>query len=161
MKMLTATGALILALSGAALAQSDEPTPGRDLAELIYGSIEDNPEGAADMGEFVNFGQDIFVSMDYDESGSVDLKEFRDWDFGFNFIAEDEGQQRAYETAQKILFAFWDHDADGEIGRTEYHKSMITDFRRADTNDDAFLTRHEFLNGYVINLAYRAAITGQ
>lgn len=161
MKKLTATCALFLALPVAAMAQSDAPTPGRELAELIYGSIEDNPEGAADMGEFVNFGRDIFVSMDHDESGSVDFSEFTDWDFGFSFIAEDEGQQRAYETAQKILFAFWDRDANGAINRSEYHTSMVADFRRADTDDDAFLTRDEFLSGYVINLAYRAAITGQ
>ena len=161
MKTLTATCALLLAIPGLVLAQSDEATPGRELAELIYGSFEENPEGAADMGEFVNFGEDIFISMDYDNSGSVDLGEFTDWDFGFNFIAVDEGQERAYETALKILFASWVHDGDGEIVRTEYHKSMVTDFRRADTNDDAFLTRDEFLNGYVINLAYRAAITGQ
>ena len=157
---MTATCALLLALPSAGFAQSDEATPGRELAELIYGSIEDNPTGAADMGEFVNFGQDIFVSMDSDESGSVDPNEFTEWDFGFNFIAEDQGQERAYETAQKILFAIWDHDGDSEIARQEYHKSMVWDFRRADTDDDAFLTRDEFLSGYVVNLAYRAALTG-
>ena len=161
MKTLTATCVLLLALSGAAIAQSDDATPGRDLAELIYGSIEDNPKGAADMGKFINFGQDIFVSMDSNEDSSVDPSEFTEWDFGFNFIAEDEGQQHAYETAQKVLFAFWDRDGNGEISRTEYHKSMVADFRRADTNDDAFLSRDEFLGGYVINVAYRAAITGQ
>ncbi len=160
MKILTAACALLLALPSAGLAQSDEVTPGRELAELIYGSIEDNPDGAADMGEFVDFGQDIFVSMDTDESGSIDPVEFTEWDFGFNFIAVDEGQERAYQTAQKVLFAIWDHDGNGEIGRQEYHKSMVWDFRRADTDDDAFLTREEFLSGYVVNLAYRAALTG-
>ncbi|WP_136442243.1 signal transduction protein [Pacificoceanicola onchidii] len=161
MKTLTATCALLLALPVSAIAQSEAPTPGRQLAEVIFGSIEDNPEGAADMGEFVKFGQEIFVSMDYDEDGSVDLGEFTDWDFGFNFIAEDEAQERAYETAQKTLFAIWDHDGNGEIGRQEYHKSMMWDFRRADTDDNALLTRDEFLSGYVVNLAYRAAITGR
>ncbi len=76
MKTLTATCVLFLALPIAAMSQSDDATPGRELAELIYGSIEDNPNGAADMGEFVSFGQDIFISMDSDESGSVDLSEF-------------------------------------------------------------------------------------
>lgn len=161
MRTLTATCVLLLTLPGASIAQSDDATPGRDLAELIYGSIEDNPNGAADMGEFINFGQDIFISMASNEDGSIDPVEFSAWDFGFNFIAEDEGQQRAYETAQKVLFAFWDRDANGEINRTEYHKSMVADFRRADTNGDAFLSRDEFLGGYVINVAYRAAIFGQ
>ncbi|WP_100269163.1 EF-hand domain-containing protein [Epibacterium ulvae] len=161
MKTLTATCALLLALPVAAIAQSEAPTPGRELAELIFGSIDDNSEGAADMGEFVNFGRDIFVSMDYDESRSIDFGEFTEWDFGFNFIAEDEGQQRAYEAAQRILFSFWDRDADGEISESEYHQSMVSDFRRADTDNDAFLTRDEFLSGYIVNVAYRAAIIGQ
>lgn len=161
MKLLTATCILLLALPLGAMAQSDAQTPGRDLAELIFGSIEGNPEGAADMGEYVTFGEDIFISMDYDESGSVDLKEFTDWDFGFNFIAEDEGQQRAYETAQRVVFSFWDRDADGEIDQNEYHHAMVSDFQRADTDNDAFLTRDEFLYGYIINVAYRAALVGE
>jgi len=159
MNSLTKTFTLLLALSSPAMAQSDDTTPGRELAKLIYGSIEDNPSGAIDMGEFVNFGRDIFVSMDSDESGSVDPDEFTAWDFGFNFIAEDSGQERAYETARKIIFAFWDHDGDGTISRREYHKSMVWDFRRADVDDDAFLTQEEFLRGYVVNVAYRAALS--
>ncbi|MBL1436274.1 MAG: signal transduction protein [Rhodobacteraceae bacterium] len=160
MKTLTTTCALLLALSGPAMAQLNETTPGRELAELIYGSIEDNPSGAIDMGEFINFGRDIFVSMDSDNSGTVNLGEFTEWDFGFNFIAEDSGQERAYETAQKIIFAIWDHNADGKINLNEYHKSMVWDFRRADIDNDAFLTKNEFLRGYVVNVAFRAAITG-
>lgn len=161
MRNLTSTCALLLALAGAGMAQSEEKTPGRELAELIYGSFEENPDSAADMGEFVNFGQDIFVSMDANENGSIYLSEFKDWDFGFDFIAKDEDQEHAYQTAQKIIFANWDHNGDGSITQQEYHKSMVWDFRRADTNNDAFLTRDAFLRGYVINLAYRAAITGQ
>lgn len=120
---------LVLASSTASVAQSDEKTPGRELAEIIFGSMEISPTSGADMGEFVSFGSDIFVSMDYDDNGSVNLEEFTTWDFGFNFIAEDEGQQRAYETAQKIVFAVWDHDGDGDISQREYHKSMVSDFR--------------------------------
>ena len=161
MNRLATTCAFVLASSAATMAQSDKMTQGRELAQIIFGSMEVSPAGGVDMGEFVSFGNDIFVSMDYDDSGSVDLKEFTDWDFGFNFIAEDEGQQRAYETAQKIVFAVWDRDGDGDITRHEYHKSMVSDFRRADTGDDAFLSRDEFLNGYIINVAYRAALTGK
>lgn len=161
MKTLRAICTLLLALPLGGMAQSDAQTPGRDLAELIFGSMEDNPEGAADMGEFVDFGEDIFFSMDYDGGGSVDFKEFTDWDFGFNFIAQDDGEQRAYHTAQKVVFSVWDHDADGEISKNEYHQSMIFDFQRADIDNDAFLTRDEFLYGYIINVAYRAALVGE
>ena len=153
--------ALFFASSVATVVQSDEMTPGRELAEIIFGSMEISPTSGADVGQFVSFGRDIFVSMDFDDNGSVNLKEFTDWDFGFDFIAEDEGQQHAFETAKKIVFAVWDHDGDGDITQNEYHKSMVSDFRRADTDANAFLTHEEFLTGYVINIAYRAALTGK
>lgn len=161
MRKLTSTSAVLLALFGTTPSYADQATPGRELAELVFGSIETSQSEAVDMGEFVRFGHDIFVSMDANDSGAVDFTEFKDWDFGFNYIAEDEGQLRAFETAQKMIFAFWDHDADGQIARREYHKSMVWDFRRADVDDDALLSRGEFLSGYLVILAYRAAITGQ
>lgn len=141
-------------------AQEQDITPGRQLSEIIYGSIEENPNGRVDMGEFVDFGQDIFASMDFDDDGSIEFAEFKQWDFGFNFIAKDEGQQHAYQAAQKILFAVWDRDGDGKIKRREYHKAMIWDFTRADVDDNALLSREEFLKGYIVIVAYRAAITG-
>ncbi|SNZ19352.1 EF-hand domain-containing protein [Cohaesibacter gelatinilyticus] len=160
MKYLT-TRALILFMTIAAVpTQADEATPGGGLAKDIYGSIEDNPNGRVDLGEFINFGRSIFDSMDSDESGHVDFSEFTEWDFGFNFIAEEKGQEQAYKAAQKIIFAFWDRDGDGKLQLKEYHKSMNWDFNRADLNDDAFLSRNEFLEGYIVNVAYRAAIAG-
>ena len=161
MKMLTSACAALLILGAPGSAQETDKTPGRVLAELVYGSMEDNPSGAIDLGEFVAFGRDIFTSMDYDDNGSITPEEFTQWDFGFSFIAEDTGQQRAYEAAQKIIFAIWDHDANGEITTREYHKSMVSDFGRADIDDDAFLSQDEFLSGYLINVAYRAAIVGR
>ncbi len=161
MKSLTMSCAMLLALAGIATAQSTEPSPGVELSDLIFGSMENTPTGTVDLGEFVNFGRDIFASMDTDQSGAIDLEEFTIWDFGFNFIAEDEGQERAYQTAQRVLFAYWDHGGDGEIDEREYHHSMVWDFRRADVDNDAFLTREEFQSGYIVNLAYRAAIGGQ
>ena len=157
--LMTCTATLLIA--SPALSDSHAPGPGRDLAELIFGSIDISPDGLADMGAFTSFGDDIFVSMDSDDDGNITPSEFKEWDFGFNFIAEDEGQQRAYDTAQKVLFAFWDRDGNGEISKSEYHKAMIADFRSADINDDAFLSEDEFLTGYVVVRAYRAAITGQ
>lgn len=161
MKLFSMAGAILLSLASVALADAHKATPGRDLAELIFGSFEGDQADTADMGQFVAFGKDIFVSMDYDEDGTIDSEEFGNWDFGFNFIAEDSGEQRAFETAQKVIFAIWDQDANGQIDKSEYNKSMVVDFRRADTNDDAFLSREEFLSGYIVVLAYRAAIIGE
>lgn len=160
MKTLLIACATSLLIATSVLAQSDTTTPGKELAELIFGSIEGNPDGLADMGEFISFGNDIFDSMDADDDASITPEEFKEWDFGFNSIAEDGGHQRAYGTAQKILFAFWDRDGDGRISPSEYHKAMVADFRRADIDDNAFLSKEEFLNGYVVIRAYRAALSG-
>ncbi|WP_424974953.1 signal transduction protein [Dinoroseobacter sp. S124A] len=161
MKTLAAICASNLLLVAPAIADMEEIGPGQELAKLVFGSIEARPNGLADMGEFTAFGNDIFVSMDADGSNTITFDEFTDWDFGFTFIAEDETQQRAYETAQMILFAFWDRDGDGDIDSSEYHKSMIADFRSADINGDAFLSEEEFLTGYIVNRAYRAALAGK
>ena len=157
--IITCTSSLLV--TTAAIADSHAIGPGEELAKLVFGSIEDNEGGLADMGEFTSFGHEIFVSMDGNDDTKITFTEFTEWDFGFNFIAEDEGQQHAFETAQKILFAFWDEDGDGEISKSEYHKAMIADFQRADINGDAFLSEEEFLSGYIVNRAYRAAVTGQ
>lgn len=161
MRTLLIACAMSLLSTPTVLAASNNITPGKELAQTIFGSIEDNPSGSVDMGEFVAFGNDIFASMDTDDSESIDPSEFSQWDFGFNFIAENVGQKRAYETAQKVIFANWDHDANGEISNREYRKSMNWDFRRADVDDNALLTREEFLCGYVVIFAYRSAIIGQ
>ena len=155
------TCAALLALANPALAQTSDMPAGRELAETVFASIGNDPNGRIDMGEFTEFGRLIFASMDHDENAAVDAGEFTTWDFGYNIIADDTGQSRAYETAQKILFAFWDRDGDGAISRSEFHQSMVWDFRRADVDDDAFLTKGEFLRGYVVNTAYRAALTGR
>lgn len=160
MKTLLIACATSLLIATSVFAESDRMTPGKELAVLIFGSIKGDPDGLADMGEFISFGNDIFASMDADDNSSITLEEFKEWDFGFSFIAEDEGHQRAYDTAQKILFAFWDRDGNGKIGPSEYHKAMVADFRRADIDDNAFLSEEEFLMGYIVNRAYRAALTG-
>ncbi|MEJ8563535.1 signal transduction protein [Yoonia sp. GPGPB17] len=161
MKKIFLITTMLSVMATIAVSQETETTPGRDLAETVFGSIEEHPNGIIDSGEFVNFEDTIFVSMDSDENLSLDFEEFTVFDFGFIQFADEANQKRAYETAQRIHFAFWDRDGDGTIGRREYHQSMIADFRRADLDGDALLTRDEFLSGYVVNIAYRAAITGQ
>lgn len=159
-KLLTASMALMISIAPA-IAQSEGTTPGKELAETVFSSIESNPNGMLDMGEFVNFGRSMFISMDSNDDANIEFEEFTSFDFGFDSIAEDSDKKRAYETAQKILFAFWDRDGNKKISNREYHTSMISDFRRADINNDAFLSKEEFLRGYVVNIAYRAALTGR
>lgn len=159
-KLIVASIALMISIVPT-IAQSEETTPGKKLAETVFNSVENNPNGLLDMGEFVNFGRSMFVSMDSNDDAAIEFEEFTSFDFGFDSIAEDSEQKRAYETAQKILFAFWDRDGNKKISNREYHTSMVSDFRRADINSDAFLSKEEFLRGYIVNIAYRAALTGR
>lgn len=161
MKYLCLTALAFSLVTTGLSAQEDQLKPGLELAETVFGSIEDRPNQMVDMGEFTSFGESIFVSMDSNESDSIDYSEFDEWDFGFNYIAENADQERAYATAKHIIFAFWDRDGDGSIGLSEYHQAMISDFRRADIDHNALLTRDEFLSGYIVNIGYRAAIKGE
>lgn len=157
MQIQLTTGLLIAALAApvSALAQSGE---GRDLAKLAFQSVDTAERGYIDQGEFTNFGSEVFVSMDYDENNKLSLGEFLAWGIGLEQVAEDAGRAEAYETAMRVVFAFWDRDGDNEITRKEHRQSLLADFRRADADNDALLTEDEFLLGFSVNIAARAAI---
>ena len=146
-----------IALLAAPLASAEE-TEGRRLAGLAFDSLDRANRGFVDYGEFHNFGGDVFFSMDGDESGSLSLAEFLNWDYGMLPAAQEAGREEAYDTALRVVFAFWDRNGDGEISRTEHRQSLGLDFQRADTDNDALLTREEFLSGFSVMVALRAAI---
>ena len=153
MKLTTLALSFALATPGVAIAQE-----GKELAELVFESIDGAGRGYVDMGEFTNFGGDVFYSMDQDEDGKVSLDEFMAWSFGHSVIAEEEGRSLAYETAMRVVFAFWDRNGDGELTRTEHRQSLVTDFRRADLDNNMTIDKDEFLNGFSMNIAARAAL---
>ena len=135
-----------------------EESEGRRLAGLVFEKLDTAGRGYIDMGEFSNFGGDVFFSMDTDRNGKLVLAEFLSWDFGMRPAAEEAGREDAYDTALRVVFAFWDRNGDGEISRTEHRQSLSYDFQRADLDNDALLDRAEFLGGFTMNVALRAAI---
>jgi EF hand len=153
MKLTTLAISLALAVPGIAQAQE-----GKELAELVFESIDGAGRGFFDMGEFTNFGGDVFHSMDQDEDGKVTLDEFMAWSFGASVIAEETDRTLAYETAMRVVFAFWDRNGDGELTRTEHRKALVTDFQRADFDGNMTVEKDEFLNGFSMNIAARAAL---
>lgn len=81
-----------------------------------------------------------------------------DWDFGFSLVAEEQNKVLAYRTALKVVFSFYDRNGDGGITQTEHRKAVISDIQRADLNNDAVLSKSEFLGGFSILVAIRATL---
>ena len=154
-RIITLAAAAAIALPTGLSAQETE---GRRLAELAFATLDTANRGFIDQGEFSTFGGDVFFSMDADESASITLAEFLSWDYGMENLARGAGREDAYETALRVVFAFWDRDGNGEITRTEHRQSLNADFRRADTDSDALLTVDEFTGGFSVMVALRAAI---
>ena len=158
MKFITpALTAIALCTAVPAFAQSDK-SKGLLTAELTFSSIDAAGKGYVHMGDMEIFRGDVFYSMDVDADKKLTLDEFSAWDPGFSYIAEQEGKSDAYATAIKIVFAFWDRDGNGEITEPEMRYAVNADFRRADLNDDAILSEKEFIDGFAIIVAMRAAI---
>lgn len=150
----------LLALAPAqALAQSDEPgAQGRVVGNAIFDTMDGAGRGAVHMGEIEEFRASVFLGMDGDENRRVSYEEFALWDPGFAQVAAELGRSEAYSTASKIIFAFWDRNGDGDLNDAEMRLAMTSDFRRADLDDDGLLTREEFIQGFPIMVAMRAAI---
>ena len=156
MKTAIAAAAIVCALVPFAHAQ--DSSPGRDLAIAAFEALDANDRGYVDMGQANTYGGEIFVSMDANEDAKIDLDEFLAWDFGMRPLAEEQGALPAYEAALRVVHAFWDRNGDGDITRAEHRQAVLVDFQRADVNNDAVLDQAEFLNGFTVMVAIRAAI---
>ncbi len=152
------TGAVIAALTVSTHAHAQEEGEGRRLAQLAFSQLDTADRGFIDQGEFANFGSDVFLSMDSNQNDRLSLSEFLSWDYGMLPLAQEAGREAAYETALRVVFAFWDRNGNGEISKTEHRQSLNFDFQRADTTNDALLTEDEFTSGFSVMVALRAAI---
>ncbi len=149
---------LIAAIVEASPVLAQEVGEGRRLAEMAFASLDRANRGFVNRGDFTTFGSDVFFSMDGDQNNRLELAEFMNWDYGMLPLAQEAGQEDAYETALRVVFAFWDRDGDGSITPREHQLSLGADFRRADTDGDGRLTREEFTTGFTVMVALRAAI---
>lgn len=157
MKPIMTKLALIAALSIPTISAAQQ-SEGQRLAQLAFASADTSDRGYIDQGQFHSFGSDVFTSMDSDDNKKLTLKEFLSWDYGMKPLAEEVGREAAYETALRVVFAFWDRNGDNMISKTEHRLSMNFDFQRADTDNNAVLSRDEFTSGFSVMVALRAAI---
>jgi len=157
MKRIVSTISTIAVLAAPTLLAAQD-SEGRRLALLAFSQLDTAERGYIDQGDFTTFGSDVFFSMDYDESESLSLNEFINWDYGMLPLAQENGREDAYYTALRVVFAVWDRNGDNVISKTEHRQSLNVDFQRADTDNDAVLTSDEFTSGFSIMVALRAAI---
>ena len=151
----TFAAAAALSLPSHLLAQDGD---GRRLAELAFTHVAGSDRGWVDQGGFLETGGHVFAAMDYDGDLKLTLGEFLFFDAGMRDLAEKADRLDAHETAMRVVFAFWDRDGNGLVSRSEHRRSLNSDFQRADINDDARLELEEFINGFTIMIALRAAI---
>ncbi|MCY6383354.1 hypothetical protein [Hoeflea prorocentri] len=156
MKQMLACTALVATLIAPAAAE--EQPEGRLLAELTFESADRHGKGYLHQGDMEAIRADIFESIDANDNGGMELAEFLGWGFGFQNIAEDENRKLAYDTALKVVFSFWDRNGDGKITQSEHRRSLLADFDRADVNGNAILEKSEFLGGFSVLVAIRAAL---
>lgn len=139
-------------------AHAAEPSKGRELAELAFKAADMSDRDFIDFGDFITFGTDVFAAKDENDDKKLTLEEFMSFDYGMKDIAEEKRRTASFDTALRVLFAFRDRNRDGMISVTENRKSLDVDFKRADTNHDTILTKDEFLNGFSVIMAFKAAI---
>lgn len=139
-------------------AQAQTLEPGRALAETLFATMDQTGRGAIHAGDLESFRDSVFAGMDSDQSRGASYDEFSAWDPGFRQIATEAGRASEYVTASRVVFAFWDRDGDGSMTEPEMRTAMNADFRRADLDDDGLLTEVEFIQGFPIMVAMRAAI---
>lgn len=130
-----------------------------ELARAGFNTIDTTDRGFVDWGQFYGHAENIFVSMDSDDNGLLEQSEFLFWDYGMNAVAEELDRVAAYDAALRVVFAFWDRDGDGTISKREHRKALQADFDRADLNENAVLSENEFLSGFTVMLAIRAALS--
>jgi len=133
----------------------------KDLSGLAFQSIDADENGAVSPSEFSSFGEDVFVSMDSDESRALSLGEFYSWGFGMHDAATDSGRSDAFKTAMRVVFSLWDRNADDQVTASEYRQSLDFEFQRADLDGDGALTGDEYVAGFSVVVAAKAAIHPQ
>jgi len=139
-------------------ALTQDENEGRRLAELAFNGLDTEGRGFINMSQYLRFGAEVFTSMDSDQDELLTLAEFVNWDFGMKNVAEERGLVPSYETALRVVYAFWDRNGDDQITSAEHGQSLALDFQRADTDQDTLLTEAEFLGGFSVMVALRAAL---
>lgn len=129
---------------------------GQELSAVLFESIDTTANGILDYAEITRMANDIAFSTDSDGDEQITLDEFMGWDFGFAYLAENEGEGDTFGAVKRVMFAVIDLDSDGVVDAREWRLNTRWNFERADLDGDSALTEDEFLNGWTPIVMLRA-----
>ena len=135
-----------------------QDTPGQALAALTFKQIDADADQSVTLAELQGFGVDVLTSMDADDDVSITMPEFQAWDFGFVDIADEADKMEGYGTAQRMMFDLWDRDNDQKITADEMQAAMAREAAYADLDGNNALSADEFVTGFGMMVALRAAL---
>lgn len=155
------------ALPVAALLLAALPAPAQDSrdaaraqAEQIAVAIDTDRDGTLSLSEIETYGTAVFDRLDSDGDDRMTRADVAAFRFGMTDIAEFRDRMQAYNTAQTILFDVFDHDHDGFVSRQEHESGFRRAYGFADLDEDGTLTMQEYGEGFIFNIAMRAALDG-
>ncbi|MEH6527803.1 MAG: antibiotic biosynthesis monooxygenase [Sneathiella sp.] len=102
-----------------------------DLNRTVFQSVDLNKDGLLSLREVDLFRQDVMISQDYDDDGTVTAEEYLGWDMGWNHLAETRGVADQYWQARQHVFDAWDTNHDGVLDTEEQALSQSKDFYTA------------------------------
>lgn len=140
-----------------ASAQTDEPE-GRRLAGILFETIDADGSGDLSYGEMIDFSVQVLAAADSNADGALTYDEFVVWDFGMQNIATTENREQALGATLSLVFDLWDRDNDDTITLAEFERGVVSGTDYADLNGDRTLSRDEFLDGFITNIAFRSGL---
>lgn len=121
---------------------------GRDLSDVHFADIDTSGIGLLDLGEVSAMAESIAYSADGDENDKISLDAFMALDFGYAYLADQEGAAEPYAAVKRVILAVPDLDGDMELDAREMRLGTRWSFERAGFDGNAMLTESEFLNGW-------------
>ncbi len=150
---------VICALTLAWQAAAQDLSSGRALAAQTFADSDADGDGRLMPEELQAHSGLVFVSMDSDEGGTLSEQEFLSWGFGMSNLADLSGTRQSHDTALRMVFDLWDRDNDSLVTEAEQSEGVATSFDYADLDADGALTEEEFLQGFIVNLGMRNALS--
>ena len=147
----------LIAVPSLAQDSTEEPE-GRQLAALVFDSIDADRDDRATYGEMIDFSEQVIAATDTNEDGSVSYGEFATWDFGMQNLASREGREQALTATLALVYDLWDRDNDDALTPAEFERGVVAGADYADLDGDRALTREEFLDGFITNIAFRSGL---